>query len=130
MMRDMDVVKKVLLAIEENYKTVALFNYDLKIDGLDMETTAYHCKILHDGGFVSDYKAQFADGHIYLFRVGSLTWEGHDFLDKIRDDSTWAKTKETIKSKGLPMTLDAIKTVANGIIKASVEAAMKSIIGS
>ncbi|WP_071838054.1 DUF2513 domain-containing protein [Veillonella montpellierensis] len=24
-----------------------------------------------------------------LFSVGSLTWEGHDFLDTIREDTMW-----------------------------------------
>jgi len=129
MKRDMDIVKRVLLVIEEKYKDVALYDWELSIDDLDKQTIAYHCKILYDGGLISDYKAQYADGEIWSFGVSSLTWEGHDFLDKIRDDSIWSKTKETIKSKGLPMTLDVVKVVASSIIEISLKAAIQGTLG-
>ena len=44
MKRDMDLVRKILLEIEKQYKSTAIIN--LKIESYDMETVAYHCKIL------------------------------------------------------------------------------------
>lgn len=44
MKRDMDLVRLILLKIEEEYKSHNII--DLTIDGYDMETVAYHCKIL------------------------------------------------------------------------------------
>jgi hypothetical protein len=38
MKRDMELVRLILLKIEEEYRSTALYN--LKIDGYDMETTA------------------------------------------------------------------------------------------
>lgn len=122
MKRDMELCRKILFAIEEEYEDVAIYN--LSIDGYTMKQVAYHCKVLHDGGYISSYKAQFASDEIYSFIVGSLTWEGHDFLDKIREDTVWAKTKDTIKSKGLPMVLDVIKDVASSIIASMTTAAI------
>ena len=40
----MDLVRKILLEIEKQYKSTAIIN--LKIESYDMETVAYHCKIL------------------------------------------------------------------------------------
>lgn len=126
MKRDMDLVRLILLKIEEEYCSSALFN--LSIDGYDMETVAYHCKILFDGGMVSAYKAQNADNELAFFCVGSLTWEGHDFLDKIRDNSRWHKVKDTIAQRGLPLIVDTIKAIATAFVTAATEGAVKAIL--
>lgn len=122
MKRDMELCRKILFAIEDQYVDTAL--YGLEVEGYSDKQVAYHCKILYNGGYISDYGAQFADDELCYFAVGSLTWEGHDFLDKIREDTVWNKTKDTIKSKGLPMVLDVIKDVASAIITSMTTAAI------
>ncbi|MGI1660137.1 MAG: DUF2513 domain-containing protein [Desulfitobacterium sp.] len=126
MKRDMDLVRLILLEIEDKYRSTAI--YDLAIEGYDTETVAYHCKILYEAGLISNYKAQYADNEIYGFGVGSLTWDGNDFLEKIRDDSQWKKVKDTITRKGLPMVIETIKSVANAFISAAVEGITNSIL--
>ena len=126
MKRDMDLVRLILLEIEERYRSTAIYN--LTIDGYDTETVAYHCKILDEAGLISDYKAKYADNEIYVFGVGPLTWDGNDFLEKIRDDSRWKKVKDTISQKGLPLAIDTIKSIANAIISAAAEGVTNSII--
>ena len=101
MKRDMELVRLILLKIEEEYSSTAISN--LNISGYDMETVAYHCKILNEAGLISDYGARYADNSLRSFGVGSLTWEGNDFLDKIRDNSQWKKVKDVIVQKGLPL---------------------------
>lgn len=126
MKRDMDLAREILLEIEEQYISTAI--YDLEIKGYDMATVAYHCKILHEAGLISAYKAQYANNDIWSFGVGSLTWEGNDYLDKVRDNSTWSKTKNIIKEKGLPLIFDTIKTISSAIITAAAEGVANSII--
>ena len=128
MKRDMELVRKILLKIEEEYISTAL--YDIEIDGYDMETVAYHCKIMHEAGLISAYKAQYASDAIYSFGVGSLTWQGNDYLDGIRDDTIWHKTKETIVKKGLPLVIDTIKTISTAFISAAAEGVANSILKS
>lgn len=126
MKRDMDLVREILLEIEKSYVSTAI--RDLHIDGYDMETIAYHCKILHEVGFISDYKAQYADNKLYSFGVGSLTWEGNDYLNKVRDNTVWQKTKDVIKDKGLPLVFDTIKTISTAFITAAAEGVANSIL--
>lgn len=126
MKRDMDLVRKILLEIEKQYVSTALYN--LEIDGYDKETIAYHCKIIYEAGLISDYNAQYASDSIHDFGVGPLTWEGHDHLDKVRNNSIWEKTKEVITKKGLPLIFDTIKTVSTAIITATVEGITNSIL--
>lgn len=126
MKRDMDLVRKILLEIEKQYVSSALYN--LKIEGYDTTTIAYHCKILHEAGLISDYKVQYASNTIYSFGVGSLTWEGNDYLDKVRDDTIWRKTKDVLVQKGLPLVFDTIKTISTAFITAATEGIANSIL--
>lgn len=119
----MELIRKILFTIEQKYVDVALYN--LKIDGYDLKTVAYHCELLYEAGMIKYYNGQFYDDELQNFTVGSLTWEGHDFLDKIRDESIWEKTKTVMKAKGLPFVIDVIKQVATAIITEMTKAAIK-----
>lgn len=98
MKRDMDLVRLILLEIENKYRSTAI--YDLVIEGYDTETVAYHCKILYEAGLISNYKAQYADNEIYGFGVGSLTWDGNDFLEKFGTILSGRKSRIQLPKKG------------------------------
>jgi Hypothetical protein (DUF2513) len=49
-----------------------------------------------------------------------LTWEGHDFLDAIRDPEIWCKTKSGAEEVG-SFTFDLLKELAVGLIKTKIE---------
>lgn len=114
MKRNMDLCRLILFKIEEEYKFTVLHN--LNVDGYDLETVSYHCKLLWEAGLIDSYKSRYGNNIIYGFSVGLLTWEGHDFIDKIREDTFWKKTKEKIKDNALPMTIEVIKTVVTSLI--------------
>lgn len=114
MKRDMDLVRLILLEIEEKYVSTALCN--LQIDGYSMDTVAYHCKILEEAGLISSYNPKYADNRIHSFFVGPLTWEGNDYLDDIREEGMWKMVKEYITKNGLPLMVDIIKAVATTFI--------------
>lgn len=126
MKRDMELCRKILFKIEEEYIDSAIMN--LEISGYTTEQIAYHCKLLKEVGFVSSYNVKYADDQIWFFSVGALTWEGHDFLDKIRSETVWNKTKEVIIGKGLPFVLDVVKEVAQSVISSMTEGAVKAIL--
>ncbi len=123
--RDKELIRKILFKIEADYISTALFN--LTIDGYEFNDIAYQCILLYDAGLVDQYKAKYGDNTIYAFTVGGLTWEVHGFLDKIREDTIWNKTKETIKMKGLPMVLDVIKRVATSVVTSMTEGVIKGL---
>ena len=95
MKRDLNLVRELLLLIEENDGQGALKlpeDYNKKI-------VAYHLSLLGQAGYVVE-KVQWA-GDEPIWITASLTWEGHEFLDSIKNDNIWEKTKEGIKIKGL-----------------------------
>ena len=45
MTRDMELIRKILFAIEEQFVDVAIYN--LQIVGYDNKTVTYHCNLLY-----------------------------------------------------------------------------------
>ena len=123
MQRDMELIRKILFAIEDKYVDIWLSSGEIPIDGYDLKTIGYHCAVLHDAGLVEDYKGQYGDNELLGFGVGRLTWDGHEFLDKIRSDTVWNKTKDIIAKKGIPFVLDAVKGIATAVITDMIQAA-------
>ena len=118
MERDMVLIRKILFAIEEKYTDRVLSYHDLGLNDYTPEVVAYHCSLLHDAQLVSSYVSRYADDRLYAFYVGRLTWEGHEFLDKIKNDTVWNKTLKVIKEKGLPLALDTVKDIAAAVAAA------------
>lgn len=125
--RDMELIRKILLTVEEKYVDTWLHSNEIEIDGYDMKTIGYHCAVLHDAGLLYDYKGQYGDGELLQFGVGRLTWDGHEFLEKIKSDTVWNKTKETITTKGIPFVLDAVKEIATSITTSMIKTAITGL---
>ncbi len=96
----------------------------LNISGYEMDSIAYRCSILNEAGLISYYKGDYADDELNAFIVSRLTWQGHELLDNIREETIWKRTKEIIKAKGLPMILDVVKDVASSVIVALTQKAI------
>ena len=82
---------------------------------------------MHDAGLLDYFKGQYGDNELLFFFVGRLTWDGHEFLDKIKNDTVWNRTTTTIKEKGVPFVLDAVKEIATAITTSMIQAAIKGM---
>jgi len=119
MKRDFDLIRLILLEAEQN-SAPGKSPYTPEIDGYDFQSINYNIKLMFDAGLVDVYHNTYKpNGDDYLIK--SLTYEGHDFLDKIRSESVWNKTKNTIFDKVGSLTFEAIKTVSATIIKGLLE---------
>ena len=127
MQRDMDLIRKILFVIEGKYVDTWLPGSDVQIDGYDMKTIAYHCALLHDAGLIYDYKAHVLPKLSAQHQKSKVHLPHTELLDKIKSDTVWNKTKETIKSKGIPLVLDAVKEISSAIVTSMVKAAIQGI---
>ena len=108
MKRDDDFIRAMLLKIEASNEHHFVLKRTLsKTD--EEKKREYHLEILSDKGFVHFDRDVFR-----------LTSAGHDFLDAVRDDSIWKKTKETIKSSGGNATIEIVKSLALGFLKEKI----------
>ena len=58
MKRVMDFIREILLAIEAQHDGLTLYGFSMP--DYSIAETAYHCKLLHEQGFFSDYNCLYA----------------------------------------------------------------------
>lgn len=101
MQRDMDLIRKILFYVEENYVAGGP-EIPVRIDGYSGAVVYEHCILMKNDGLIGKIlDTSTLDSK--SCNVGNLTSEGFDLLDKIRSDTVWNRTKSTISEKGLPL---------------------------
>lgn len=117
MKRDWELVREILLAVEalESHKQILRSS---GVDGYDPEIVAYHIHMLIEAGLIDGTCSRSLNGPRQCL-ARELTWAGHEFLDRIRSQSTWSKTVGLIREKGLDLSFETIKTAA-GVVVANI----------
>ncbi len=123
MKRNWDVIRGILSRLEE------LPNTDSSLDLSDFPKDqayeySYHFELLIEAGLVEGQMAKALGAGPHDFFADRLTWSGHEFLDSIKSDTVWEKTKKTFTSKGIDMTFDLVKKVASEISVALIRGAI------
>lgn len=120
MKRDMDLIRDLLLAIEDHPELdgFGMFQFegpeDLGIADRSFEEFHYHLVMLIEAGLVN--------GELTMQSpiISKLTWQGHDFLDSVRDPVIWLATKDGAKKAG-GFSLELLGALAKGLIKKKIE---------
>jgi|SRR5690625_4074731 len=118
-----DCVRHLLLAIEKHTTVSKHLNHDeiLKLSELepyDDEIIIYTAQKLNEAGFINGTFDFFMDDMPHI-AISSLTYEGHNFLDTIRDHKVWRKTKETaskLSSVSITVMSEIGVSIARGIL--------------
>ena len=107
MKRDFDLIRKLLFWFEEKPgpEVVSV----PAIDGYDELTVKYHLLLLAQAGFLDNEPELTAQGRIVQVHPFNLTWQGHEFLDAIREDKVWNKIKSKASSLGASLSYELIK---------------------
>lgn len=87
------------------------------------EDVIYSLLILEDGGFIALRKLNSMSG-IVRCDVMQITYVGHEFLNQIRDSSRWSTIKKAT-SAVRDYSLDAIRSIAEGVTAAAISAYFK-----
>jgi hypothetical protein len=95
MKRDMAIIREILLDLEA------------KDDGLKLTAEhAYNALLMIDAGLIEGTAAGWPSSKVvYAIR---LTWQGHELLDAMRDDTVWKKAQETILKPAGGFMLDVV----------------------
>ena len=113
MKRDMDLIRQILLQVEEfpEYEWVPLD----KIEGADEEELSYHVQLLSEAGLIEAHNASGLNS--LEWNPIALTWAGHEFLDAARDDARWNAAKSTVLSRVGNLSFDLLKEVLSQLAK-------------
>ena len=98
MKRDMDLVRKILLAIEASPTGWAPRNPS--IEGYNEWQIGYHTVLLVESGLVEGENVTGAGDQSPVAIATRLTWAGHDFLDAAREPNRWEQARQAIAKIG------------------------------
>ncbi|WP_339674791.1 DUF2513 domain-containing protein [Cyclobacterium marinum] len=114
MKRDLELIKKILLWLEEDDDPFNPKN-TVFLKNVEKEEFYYHLKLLWQGELVEAKVINNNSGEYYY--PTALTWEGHEFLDALKNDTAWAKLKKNVISKGRDVPFSVMKEVLFSWIK-------------
>ena len=110
MKRDLDLVRLILLEVEKSDEPVHAEK--LTCDAFTFSMIAYHVELMRAHGLLDASISKDWNGKPVYCCIEALTWDGCDYLDAIRNENVWEKTKKVIKETVGSTTLALIKDVA------------------
>jgi hypothetical protein len=93
MTRDMELVRKILLAVAANERP--LDSVMVRIAGYTPEQVGEHIRLLHEARLL-DGNATIGADRRPRWNELRLTWWGHDFIDCARNDTIWRTAAEAL----------------------------------
>jgi len=121
MKRDMDLIRKMVLFIEDQPSGYA--PDDLRLEGYTENQIGYHAYLLVDSGLAvgCDKTDSGDDGPNYS--LSHLTSAGHDFAENARNQYVWDEVKQDMKDKGvISASLDIIKRLLDKALRKRLDA--------
>lgn len=110
MRRDMELVRKILMTLEE---TPADQNISLRLDisGYSEQEIGFHVALMGEAGLIHTSNARH-HGQAEPFAVPiSITWEGYEFLATARNESVWRTSVSTVLSRAGSVGFELLKAV-------------------
>lgn len=110
MKRDLELVRRILLRVEEADGPLCLD--DLASGKYPEEVVAYHVGLMAARGLIDAEVSREWDGSFVDATIDGLTWDGQDFLDALRDERVWSKARKAISESVGSTTFEVVKAVA------------------
>lgn len=95
--RDFELIRKILVKIEE-YPHFGHIT-DFKIEGVDEDALNYHLLLLKEANYIKANLIELGSGKYILSSVQRLTFDGHEFLDSLKNKELWNQFVEYLKGE-------------------------------
>lgn len=113
-----------MLYLEENLtfsNSISINCYSEKsfMDNYSLDDLRYTTLKLKEANYLTVKVEQFIDTPIPLLEIKSITFSGHKFLDSIRDNNVWSKTKNILsgfKSVSIEIVSETAAKVITSLI--------------
>ncbi|MCQ0970678.1 DUF2513 domain-containing protein [Paracoccus sp. TK19116] len=109
--RDHDFIRQLLMSMEsaDDWLTVSALHMG---SNADSQKEYFHMQLLADQGLVQE---RGRNGDVYR-----LTAQGHDYLDSIRDEGVWSKTKAAVAETGGSASIEIMKQLAMAYLRKQI----------
>ena len=118
MKRDLDLIRKIILSIEESESAQAPTH--LAVEGYTEAQINYHAWLLVDAGLAmgADTTHMESDGPAAI--ITNLTWTGHEFAEAARNENRWKAAITTVKEKAGTATVAVLTQLLAEYMKRSL----------
>src|SRR5262245_22030484 len=103
MKRDLDLIRKIVLKIEE--APTGWAPQGLKIEGYEDDQIGYHSYLIVDAGLARGQDVTHFGSSGPTWIITNLTTAGHDFAQAARDQTRWKSVMDFVRSKGGDVTI-------------------------
>lgn len=113
--RDMELVREILLIVQAR---TDIASRPVEVDGKDKDTVERHVEMMVEGGLLKGHVQPGGRSYGGQLTVSDMTWEGHDFLSALENETVWGKMKASFKPSelvGLPFSV--LKDVGVSLLK-------------
>jgi len=117
MKRDMDLIREILLKVEELPFDGAF--HDITVEGRSDDEITYHVMLLHEAGLIEAADLSTLAG--MCWKPLRLTYTGHEFLDAARSQTVWVKAKALVLKTSGALTVEALKIALPHVMRMVVE---------
>lgn len=107
---DFDIIRDVLLEIENDNSIQSKLDYSYENTPPEK---LYAISKLIEAEFINAIDGSTMDGNVYI--ATSLTWDGHNFLNNIRENTIWSKTKSIANRIGVK-SFEALVQISSNVI--------------
>jgi hypothetical protein len=120
MRRNLGLIRELLLKLEplsgpHAWRLIHPTDPAVQVEGHTTDEIEYHLQMLVEHGLIEEPRSGPMEGVMFK----KLTWEGHDYLDAVRDPKVWSKTKAAAERVG-SWTFEIVKELAKQYIKSEL----------
>jgi hypothetical protein len=95
MRRNLDLVREILIWMEARPEGRNV-NWKIEIEGFTDDEIGYHAYLMNQAGLIIAADATPLESASPKWIPNMLTWQGHEFLAAVKDDTLWAKAKKDV----------------------------------
>jgi hypothetical protein len=117
MKRDMDLVRDIMLKVESLPAGPPVLYRMGEVEDLVLLN---HLEMLIEAGLVRGKISRSQGSRGDVIGISTLTWEGHEWIDVVRDSQVWDETKTTLLESGGALSFELTKAVATRILRLRV----------
>lgn len=111
-----DCIRDLLLYLEDNLTYENTININsLQLHNYSSIDLIYTADKLHEAGYITCIKSHYINSSGPVLIAKSITFNGHKFLDNIRDEKVYDKTK-TVLSSFKSVSIEIFSETASKVI--------------
>ena len=121
MKRDFDLLRSILFRIEEQPANVKITNSTFSDLCEDNFLISLHISLLIEQEMIIAQEIPRTRQYLPDYWIIRLTSRGYDYLDSIRNDSIWERTKSKISQLGESLPIEIVRSIASQLIIDSLQ---------